>query len=53
MSKNVVKSCEKVLASAALALTKSAVNSFCMILIYEPELPIGAERLKKTSRKTK
>lgn len=44
---NVVKNFEKVLALAALTVTKSSVNSYCLFFMYEPELPVGAERLKK------
>lgn len=36
-----------VIASLALMVTSMNVNSTCMLLIHQPELPKGAEKLRK------
>lgn len=53
MLKKVVQKCEKAMASTAMAVTKSSVNSLCMFIMYEPELPKGSERLKKKADRKK
>lgn len=37
----------KVIASAALLVTKTNVNSTCYFHVHQPKLPTGAEKLKK------
>ncbi len=37
----------KMVASLALVITAINVNSTCMYLIHQPELPKGAEKLSK------
>jgi len=51
--KKVVKSFEKALVSAALTVTKSSINSYCLCFMYGRELPAGAERLKKKAERKK
>lgn len=36
-----------VLASMALLVTTANVNATCAFIIYQPELPQGAEKLRK------
>ena len=36
-----------VVASLALVITSANVNSACMFLVHQPELPKGAEKLRK------
>lgn len=37
----------KLIASAALKVTKSNVNSICFAYAYQPKLPKGFEKLRK------
>ncbi len=39
--------CSKAVANVALAVTKQNVNSNCMFVMYQPELPQSAAMLKK------
>jgi len=45
--KKVILRFSGVLASLALMLTSMNVNTTCMYLAYQPELPEGAEKLRK------
>lgn len=42
-----MKKVSKILADAALMVTKKNVNSTCFIIVGQPKLPKGAEKLKK------
>lgn len=41
-----MKKVSKILADAALLVTKKSVNSSCYFLLGQPKLPKGAEKLK-------
>ncbi len=45
--KKVILRFSGVLASLALMVTSMNVNTTCMYLAYQPELPKGAEKLRK------
>lgn len=43
----IAEKCSKAVAGLALAVTKQNVNSTCMFVMYQPELPENAKMLKK------
>lgn len=42
-----MKKVSKILADAALLVTKKSVNSACIVIVGQPKLPKGADKLKK------
>lgn len=44
---NIFMKFAKVFAAVALMITAANVNTTCMIVIHQPKLPEGAERLRK------
>lgn len=45
--KNLMRNMSTVVASLALIITSGMVNSVCHIFLYQPELPEGADALRK------
>lgn len=45
--KNMMRKFSTVVAGLALVITTCAVNSACYYFMYQPELPEGAERLRR------
>ncbi len=45
--KNLIAKYGGVIAALALMITAANVNRVCMIIMHQPELPEGAEKLRK------
>lgn len=45
--KDLKKKCTKAVADLAMRVTSNTVNSACNWFMHQPELPKGAERLRK------
>ncbi len=45
--KNFMRKWSAVVAGLAIMVTTVAVNSACFLLMHQPELPEGAERLRR------
>lgn len=45
--KGIMRKMATVAAGLALFITSSAVNSVCLLWVYQPELPEGADSLRK------
>ena len=45
--KNLMRKCATVIAGLAMVITTCTVNSACQFFLHQPELPEGAERLRR------
>lgn len=45
--KNLIRKISTIAAGLALVITSCAVNSACYYFMYQPELPEGADRLRR------